>query len=60
MCIPAWGSAYVIFLGIFEVEVAGGIFGDLLGEFNRHVVSVVGGLDDAANHELGSKSGKHN
>jgi hypothetical protein len=42
------------------VEVVAAVSGDLLGEFDCHVVGVVGGLDDAANHELGSDSGQHN
>lgn len=42
------------------MEVVAAVSGDLLGEFDGHVVGVVGGLDDAANHELGSDSGQHN
>lgn len=41
------------------MEGDGGLADDLFGEFNGHVVSVVGGLDDATDDESWCDFGQH-
>jgi hypothetical protein len=50
---------YEVVFWVVEMETGGGISDDLFGKLNRHVVGVVGGLDDSTDDESGGDLTKH-
>jgi hypothetical protein len=59
MCIPGCDVKYEIFFGVFEVKVGSGFSYNLFGEFDGHVVGVVGCLYDSADYEARCEFSQH-